>query len=593
MDKTATHILQIKVLPEHLINQIAAGEVVERPASVVKELLDNSLDARATQVTIDIEQGGSGLIRIKDDGVGIPHDELALALTRHATSKITQIDDLRKLRTMGFRGEALPSIASISRLSITSKSHGAEHAWTLKSEGRTEKFAPELASHPQGTSIEVRDLFFNVPARRKYLKAERTEFYQIQQLARHFAISHPELGVRLTHNGRQILNLKPVKADITERVHKINGARFMQHAVEIDAENQGLVLKGWAGLGLAARTMNDSQFFCLNGRCIKDKLINHAIQQAYQGMLPEGRYATYALYLEIDPALVDVNVHPAKTEVRFRDGRTVHDFIYSSLNRMLRESQMELSELVPPIKFNNATVVQQRPVAKRALNQSDSTPQVEKTSARRFDSVQEAVNKYRVDVKPIKSISQVDTEIEPTKFNKIGDVLLVKQNADLVLIDTKKAMLEIVRTGLIEELEKGSIRAKALLFPHSFELDDLSSTMFKQHSDLLMELGIDIYQSESQGWQLRQLPAAYSMANKLDEFIQELNTVLGRDEQGIKTQILDLLAIYYTKNTRELDQVKLLSQLEQLDHTGFGIVQKLSEEDLLCIINGTFKSEGL
>lgn len=596
MDKAVTQITQIKILPDHLINQIAAGEVVERPASVVKELLDNSLDAKASQVNIDIEQGGVGLIRVKDDGTGIPHDELGLALTRHATSKISQINDLHLLRTMGFRGEALPSIASISRLVITSKFIDAEHAWSLKAEGRMEPALPEPASHPQGTSIEVRDLFFNVPARRKYLRAERTEFYQIQQLVRHFAISHPELGVRLTHNGRQILNLRPVADNQSERVQAINGTRFMQNAIEIDANSKELFLRGWVGKGQAARTMNDSQFFCLNGRCIKDKRINHAIQQAYQGMLPEGRYATYALYLEIAPSMVDINVHPAKTEVRFRDGRSVHDFIYSSLNRELRESQFEISGLAPPIKFNNATVVQQKlisakptrpePIISSAPQQAVQAFQPERVFTNRPNVVHERPTSYRAEVK-LSNDSQLKVVAETTAFNQIGDVLLVKKEGELLLIDTKKVMVELISSFWVKTLQEGSIPLKALLFPHNIIADESSASLYRQNLSLLVELGVDIKESDSQGWQLRQLPATYS-TSQFDEFISSLDEALRLGGAEPKESILAMMTLHYAENTVALEQKELLSQLEELDEVG--LVRKLSENDLLTIIKGTTTS---
>jgi DNA mismatch repair protein MutL len=326
----------IQLLPETLINQIAAGEVVERPASVVKELLENALDAGAGRIDIDLEEGGIRLIRIRDDGVGIAADELPLALSRHATSKIISLDDLECVATLGFRGEALPSIASVSKFAITSRPADQAQAHRVEVEnGRVLAGVP--AAHPLGTSIEVRDLFFSVPARRKFLRAERTELGHVEDLVRTLALARMDVEFRIQHNGKPIRHFRAVhvELDVHKRLTEALGDAFAPAALRVSAEAAGLRLHGWVGLPTASRSQTDQQFFFVNGRYVKDRLVAHAVKQAYADVLFHGRHAAFVLFLDIDPRRVDVNVHPAKHEVRFRDGRLVHDFVFRSLHEAL------------------------------------------------------------------------------------------------------------------------------------------------------------------------------------------------------------------------------------------------------------------
>jgi DNA mismatch repair protein MutL len=327
--------MSIKVLPDALINQIAAGEVVERPASVVRELVDNALDAGARRVEIEIENGGTRLIRVRDDGHGIARDELALALTRHATSKIADIDDLMRVASLGFRGEALPSIASVSRFALVSRRDGEAHAWRIEAaHGRLSETQP--ASHPRGSTVEVRELFFNIPARRKFLRSERTEFSHIQELVRTAALAHPEVEFRLAHNGRPAIWLKAVDdAFERQRLAAVLDETFLDHAGRLDQSGAGLRLRGLLGAPTSARGQADLQYFFVNGRPVRDRVVAHAVRQAYADVLHHGRHPAYLLFLEIDPGAVDVNVHPAKLEVRFRDSRLVHDFLFRTLHEAL------------------------------------------------------------------------------------------------------------------------------------------------------------------------------------------------------------------------------------------------------------------
>ena len=328
--------MTIQILADELINQIAAGEVIERPASVVKELVENSLDAGALRIDVELERGGCGLIRVRDDGIGIDPQEIGLALARHATSKIASLDDLERVATLGFRGEALPSIASVSRLSLISRSGAAPHAWSVEARDG-EAGVPAPASHPPGTSVEVRDLFFNVPARRKFLRTETTEFQHILRMLERLALSRFEVGFTLVHNGRTVWALAPATSDAQRlaRVAKLCGDEFAAHVIELRHDTENLRLSGWLALPTFSRSQSDLQFAFLNGRYVRDKLIAGAARLAYQDVLFNGRFGAYVLYLDMDPGMVDVNAHPQKLEVRFRESRRVHDFMFRTLERAL------------------------------------------------------------------------------------------------------------------------------------------------------------------------------------------------------------------------------------------------------------------
>jgi DNA mismatch repair protein MutL len=328
--------MKIHLLPDHLVNQIAAGEVVDRPASVVKELVENSLDAGARHIRVTLEQGGRRVIRVSDDGEGMRHEDLALALQRHATSKIASLDDLERVATLGFRGEALPSIASVARLDLASKHASEPHGWVVRAR-RGELSEAEPAALTEGTRVDVEDLFYNVPARRKFLRAERTEFGLVDQLLRRFALARFDVGFELEHDGRNVSTLPPApgEAEQQRRLQRVMGRDFIEHALRIDEQRGDLGLHGWVAEPRFNRAQADRQFFFVNGRAVRDRLVAHAVRSAFQDVLYHGRHPAFVLFLELPPQAVDVNVHPQKQEVRFRDGRTVHDFLYSSLHRAL------------------------------------------------------------------------------------------------------------------------------------------------------------------------------------------------------------------------------------------------------------------
>lgn len=329
--------MSIRVLPSELVDQIAAGEVVERPASVVKELVENSLDAGARRIEIDVEQGGVGLVRVRDDGGGIGAGELGLAVQRHATSKIARLEDLEAITTLGFRGEALPAIGSVSRLKITSRTVGAAAASTLTVEGgQVGELRP--AAHPPGTTIEVRDLFYNVPARRKFVRRDSTELGHVQQLAERLALARPDVSLRLKA-GERVLLAAAADEPMQARLEAVLDAEFASSALAIEASAGPLRLTGWVGLPTTARAQPDQQFWFVNGRVVRDKLLTSAARLAYRDVLYGGRHPAWVLYLTLDPALVDVNAHPAKLEVRFRESRAVHDFIFRAVARTLAQTR--------------------------------------------------------------------------------------------------------------------------------------------------------------------------------------------------------------------------------------------------------------
>ena len=327
--------MAIQILPPILANQIAAGEVVERPASIVKECVENSIDAGATLIEISIEKGGHKRIVIKDNGKGIPKDELQLALARHATSKISDIDDLQQIMSLGFRGEALASISSVSRLRLSSKPKGQEQAWLVYSEGRDQTVKFEPVAHPQGSTVDIQDLFYNTPARRKFLKAEKTEFSHIDELIKRIALSKPEIGFKLTHNQKTVRHFPAVKQTV-QRIDAVCGKTFSPECVALDTSYGNITIQAWLTKPLHHRSTNDLQYTFVNGRMMRDKLINHAIKQAYEGLIAPQSYPGYVVFVNVPAADVDVNVHPAKHEVRFVQARTVHDFIYQSVSDALQ-----------------------------------------------------------------------------------------------------------------------------------------------------------------------------------------------------------------------------------------------------------------
>ncbi|RTZ74470.1 MAG: DNA mismatch repair endonuclease MutL [Gammaproteobacteria bacterium] len=495
---------RIRALPSQLVNQIAAGEVVERPASVVKELVENSLDAGAGQVEVDVVQGGIKRIRVRDDGVGIPAEELALALARHATSKVASLEDLEGIRSLGFRGEALPSIASISRLTLISRQADAESAWRIR--GGEREAMP--ASHPPGTTVEVLDLFYNTPARRKFLKTEKTEFRHIEQLVRRLALARFDVAFTLRHNDREIFSFRRAEESRAreQRIGELLGQAFLDNSLRFEHEAAGLRLRGWVGLPAFSRSQADMQHFYVNGRMVRDRLVTHAVRQAYQDVLYHGRHPAYVLYLDLDPRLVDVNVHPTKHEVRFRDGRLVHDFLFRTLHQVLAEVRPE--DVMPAPE---SAEVSSRPQAAAVQPRQEffDLPIREKPAAyaAAFDW-QKPADRGRAVPPPL--VEEEPGTPPPLGFAiaQLHGIYVLAQNAQgLVIVDMHAAHERITYECLKQALDAERIRSQPLLVPVSVKVSTREVELCEENRAMLQELGLEVDTLDRGTLVIRAIPA--------------------------------------------------------------------------------------
>jgi DNA mismatch repair protein MutL len=508
--------MRIRQLPEQLINQIAAGEVVERPASVVKELLENAIDAGARRIEIDLEAGGAKLIRLRDDGHGIAPDDLPLALSRHATSKIASLDDLETVRTLGFRGEALPSIASVSRFELISRERGAERAFAVGVEDGTVG-ALRPAQHPEGTSVVVRDLFFNVPARRKFLRAERTELGHIEDLLRAQALANPQVEFRLAHNGRTLSRLAPVD-DPRQRVGDALDADFAASALPIDAEAGGISLRGWVGAPTASRSQADRQFFYVNGRMVRDRLIAHAVRQAYADVLFHGRHPAFVLELRIDPASVDVNVHPQKHEVRFRDSRLVHDFVYRTLHAALADTR---AGVLPSAPAQSASWPAPAPASAGAWAQPRLGLPVRETLAaysQLYGSGAPAPGSAAQASPPPAegALPESPADMPPLGYAlaQLRGVFVLAENAHgLVLVDMHAAHERITYERLKDARACGSVPSQLLLVPPTLRVSAREADAVEEHHERFAALGFDLGRAGPDRIIVRRIPSALEGAD--------------------------------------------------------------------------------
>lgn len=532
----------IQLLSPRLANQIAAGEVVERPASVVKELVENALDAGAGRVDIEIEQGGVKLIRVRDDGSGIAEADLPLALSRHATSKILTLDDLEAVGTLGFRGEALASISSVSRLSLTSRTETQEAASRVEVEGRDMDAKISPAAHPVGTTVEVRDLFFNTPARRKFLRTEKTEFNHVEECIRRQALSRFDAGFTLRHNQRVVQSLRPAESplDKERRISSLCGQQFIDNAVVIDAEASGLRLWGWVALPTFSRSQADLQYFFVNGRVIRDKLVAHAVRQAYRDVLYNNRHPAFVLYLEVDPATVDVNVHPTKHEVRFRDGRLVHDFIFRTLHRALADvrpddhlrgavAQSFGREPEPaagagndaPAFQSQAHQISGQPSAFSGHFGQAGSPQPQQewkasdqmafyNSLNEGGGVATASRSEGFTPQPMPTPPQ-DGEEEPPLGYAIaqlhGIYILAQSRAGMIVVDMHAAHERITYERMKRALVEQDLKSQPLLVPLSLAVSQKEAALAETHGEELQHLGLQIERIGPETLAVRQVPA--------------------------------------------------------------------------------------
>lgn len=586
---------RIQKLSSLLANQIAAGEVVERPASVVKELVENCLDAGATQVEIDIEQGGLRLIKVRDNGSGIHQDDLPLALSRHATSKIIHSDDLAQIMTLGFRGEALASIGSVSRLSITSalpKSTG----WQVIVEGDTQA-EMQPASHPQGTTVEVRDLFFNTPARRKFMKAEKTEFDHIDELIKRIALSSFHVGFTLKHNQKIIRQYfpAPTSANASERLSALCGAAFVEKAMHIEAEGAGMRISGWIADPTFSRSQADLQYFYVNGRMVRDKLVIHAMKQAYHDVLYRDRYPAYILFLEIAPTQVDVNVHPTKHEVRFREGRVVHDFISRAVHDALSSDHdcedHHQHEKIPEM-MSTLTAVQEPVHTHQA---AIATP----TSANQWYSHStHAAPARHAHVPPIatpRAKLQEEMEIYRTLHEELpisttakmpplgyalaqiqGIFILAENEHGLVLIDMHAAHERIVYEKMKQAMANQQLQIQTLLVPLSLTVSEREAENAEQHAEFFAQLGFHVERMGKETIVIREVPQLLAHG-PIEQLLRDMITDLlehggsSRAQESINRLLGTLACHSSVRAHRKLslpEMNALLRDMEKTDHSG-------------------------
>jgi DNA mismatch repair protein MutL len=484
-------VARIHLLDARLANQIAAGEVVERPASVAKELIENAIDAGARAIDVQVEQGGIAGLRIRDDGDGIAKEDLPLALARHATSKIHHLDDLEAVATLGFRGEALASIASVSRLTLTSSQVEEGVGWAVRSEGRDMSAVVEPARHPRGTTVDVRDLFFNTPARRKFLRSETTEFGHLEETVRRLALVAPQVSFSLSHNQRQLWQLKPAHDELSlkRRLSQVCGPAFVAAAQPVSIESAGIHLHGWIALPTFSRAQADLQYFFVNGRHVRDKTVSHAVRQAYADVLFHGRHPAFVLYLDIDPAAVDVNVHPTKHEVRFREQRSVHDIIYRGLHRALAS-----------VRPQDAA-----PTHQAGLDWSAG------------GSAREAFAEYLRAPATVPAMTMSDDQAGPPPLGyalgQLHGVYILAQNAEgLVLVDMHAAHERIVYERLKRAQGGEGIVAQPLLVPISLAVSQREADLAETSEAALTEMGIALQRVGPETLLIRAVPSLLAQA---------------------------------------------------------------------------------
>lgn len=508
---------RIHLMSPLLANQIAAGEVVERPASVVKELLENCLDAGATQIFIDLERSGIDGIRIRDNGAGIVKDDLGLALSRHASSKVLAATDLQAINSLGFRGEALASIAAVAKVHLTSKTAESEHAWCIKYDPAHDDTHIEPASHPQGTTVEVNHLFFNVPARRKFLRSDRTELEHIETVVKQIALSRHDIQIVLKHrqstllNSRQALSVEQTR----QRIGSICGQSFIEHTLEINFFDKAMCLKGWLGLAEAARSQSDGQYFYVNGRIVRDKVLNHAVRMAYQGIIPEGRYPCYVLYLELPAEAVDVNVHPTKHEVRFYESRQVHDFIVFHLERALHHGVLsECTEKEDDNTILSTAILQVAPERSMVQEPSAHYRHTKKADINTF-LAQQAFTKMgneglpkqlasTASLKPTDESAKKDFKLLAL-FKKV--YFLVEIAEELAIVNSEKALQACIYETMLTATLIKPLTGQPLLLPSLLTLTPQHSVLFEKKLSSLQRYGIELTRSTEERWLIRQLPS--------------------------------------------------------------------------------------
>jgi len=560
---------QIHTLPSHLINQIAAGEVVERPASVVKELVENSLDAGAGAVTIEVDAGGTRLIRVIDDGFGIDRDQLVSALSRHATSKINSLTDLENIASLGFRGEALPSIASVSRLTLISRSQQADRAWKLQAR---ESADPVPDALPQGTQVEVLELFYNVPARKKFLRTEQTEYKHIETLFKNMALSHPAVAFKLIHNQKVVYQLASVQnlADQRRRLAALCGKSFAESLVEIDISSDHLRLQGWVALPTFNRSQADMQYFFVNQRMVRDKLINHAVRQAYQDVLFHGRHPAYVLSLTMDARELDVNVHPQKHEVRFRNSRMVHDFLFRSLHQALGEVQPAQQIDSPGFALADELTA--------ALPDQPALIFNQQYRGDRSSNLREQMQSYAVLLQPDSQSDEVreeQQEIPPLGFALAqlkGIYILAENSGGLIIVDMHAAHERIVYERMKQNAQQEDVIGQPLLVPIAFNVSQAEADLVEENAGFFSHLGFKVERLGPEQIRLRAIPALLKNANS-EQLLRDVLADLvehGSSQriQEFQNEMLSTMACHASvRANRLLSLNEMNALLRDIEHT--------------------------
>jgi DNA mismatch repair protein MutL len=559
----------IRVLPSQLIDQIAAGEVVERPAAVVKELVENALDAGADHIDLEIEAGGTRLIRILDNGCGIAHDELGLALARHATSKIETLEDLEALDTLGFRGEALPSIASVSRLRLTSRVQDSPHGWSVSSEGG-EMSVERPAPHPCGTSVEVRDLFYNTPARRKFLRTERTELSHLEDVVKNLALARWDVEFSLKHNQRKLLQLPKAleRADREARIAEICGAEFLEHARYFERAGAGMRLEGWLAAPTYSRAQPDAQFTFVNGRVVRDKLLRHAVRLGYGDVLFQSRQPSYVLFLTLDPRRVDVNAHPAKLEVRFRDSRLVHDFVFRTVEQVLaatpseatRESAGSGTVLRPGGDSGSKGAHRQSALGLGgARPAAHYLPLYERLHARAADAPE------RVE----------ERELPPLGFAlaQLSGIYVLAQNASgLIIVDMHAAHERITYERMKRALSESRIESQALLVPVTCKVSEPDAEAAEEFAAEIERLGLSLLRRGPTEVQVTAVPALLAgcdAAALVQEILADFaGSAGGNRVETTRNEVLSTLACHAAvRANRKLTLPEMNALLREMERT--------------------------
>jgi DNA mismatch repair protein MutL len=569
----------IRALPPELVNQIAAGEVIERPSSVVKELVENSLDAGATRIEVDIEVGGARLIRVRDDGGGIALDDLPLAVASHATSKIGSFDDLEHVASMGFRGEALASVSSVSRFALVSRTAGQEAAFRIEVDGgRLQAARP--AQHPPGTSVEVRDLFYNVPARKKFMRAERTEFAHIDDLLKSLSLARSSVEFRLSHNGKPVRVWKAARDEqaALQRVAEVLGAEFPQRSLRVEHAAAGLQLSGWVGLPTASRAQADAQYFYVNGRLVRDRIVAHAVRQAYADVLFHGRHAAFVLYLELDPAGVDVNVHPAKHEVRFREQRLVHDFLFRTLHEAL--AQTRAGQVASPAHESEGGL---RMAAAAPVSTPPAWPASASQSRLSLGVRDEPLADYAALLGTAANAAPM-REPEPGEAPPLGfaiaqlkNIYILAENAHgLVLVDMHAAHERITYEKLKAGRVCSNLRSQLLLVPLNLAVSAKEAAAAEEHADALAEWGLELSRSGPSGVVVRRIPALLDGAD-VAELARDVLAELAqhgssRRLQELENELLSTMACHGSVRAgRRLtlpEMNALLREMEETERSG-------------------------